>query len=179
MAQKDFFPIGVKSIQIELNCRQCNAKLLSENMTIPSPNFNVEKSSDSYVENSDCLICDKCKEEYKLPEKYIKEIKENLEENGLDYVSKLIPDFDINKMKFYKGKGCSHCGNTGYHGRLSVSEAMTITNELKEKIFEGKKHLTLEDIRASQQFVSVKQDGILKVIQGITTMEEVLRVMRD
>ncbi len=124
-------------------------------------------------------ICDKCKEEYKLPDKYVRETKEELERIGLDYVSKLIPKFDINKMKFYKGKGCAHCGNTGYHGRLSVSEVMTITNELKEKIFEGKKHLTLEDIRESQQFVSVKQDGILKVIQGITTMEEILRVMRD
>ncbi len=46
-------------------------------------------------------------------------------------------------------------------------------------IFSGKKHLTTADIRASQQFVTVKQDGILKVIQGITTLEEIYRVMRD
>ncbi len=124
-------------------------------------------------------ICDKCKEEYKLPDKYIKEIKEELEEIGLDYVKKLIPDFDIDKMKFHKGKGCPRCGNTGYHGRLSVCEVMTITDELKEKIFAGKKHLTVKDIRESQQFISVKQDGILKVVQGITAMEEILRVMRD
>ena len=56
-------------------------------------------------------ICDKCKEEYKLPDKYIKEIKEELEKIGLDYVKKLIPDFDIDKMEFHKGKGCPGCRN--------------------------------------------------------------------
>jgi type IV pilus assembly protein PilB len=123
--------------------------------------------------------CEHCKEEYKMPEKHLEEIKKDLEDIGFDYIKKIIPEFDINNMKFYHGKGCSHCGNSGYHGRLSVCEVMTITDELKEMIFEGKKHLTVADLRKSQQFVTVKQDGVLKVVQGITTLEEVYRVMRD
>ncbi|MEA3449794.1 MAG: GspE/PulE family protein [Patescibacteria group bacterium] len=123
--------------------------------------------------------CEKCKEEYKMPEKRLVEIKQIVEEIGVDYVKKQIPDLDMNNLKFYHGKGCSHCGNSGYHGRLSVCEVLTITDEIKETIFGGKKHLTISDIRKSQQFVTVKQDGIIKVLQGITTLEEVYRIMRN
>lgn len=124
-------------------------------------------------------ICSHCKEEMKMPEKYLREIKEDIAIIGVDYIKELIPDFSESKMKFYHGKGCSHCGNTGYSGRLAVSEVMTITDELKDLIFEGRKHLALKDILPTQRFITVKQDGVIKTLQGITTFEEILRIMRD
>jgi type II secretory ATPase GspE/PulE/Tfp pilus assembly ATPase PilB-like protein len=124
-------------------------------------------------------ICANCKEEVKLPDQYIAEVKEDLKKIGLDYVKTVIPDFDIEKMKFHKGKGCSHCGNTGYAGRLSVAETLTVTDHIKEQILAGERALKIEDIKADQTFITVKQDGIIKAVQGITTLEEVFRVMRD
>jgi type II secretory ATPase GspE/PulE/Tfp pilus assembly ATPase PilB-like protein len=124
-------------------------------------------------------ICKNCREEIKVSEKYKKEVLQVLEGVDREYIKTLVPDFSPDNIRMFKGKGCSRCGNSGYSGRLSVSEVMTITDELKEKILEGKKYVSLKDIRESQTYLSVKQDGVLKVLQGITTYEEVLRVMRD
>jgi type II secretory ATPase GspE/PulE/Tfp pilus assembly ATPase PilB-like protein len=82
-------------------------------------------------------------------------------------------------MKFFSGKGCPRCGNTGYAGRVALAEVLDINEQLKELIFSGKKHLRMEEVKASQKFVNIKQDGIIKVLQGATTMEEVMRVIRD
>ncbi len=124
-------------------------------------------------------ICGKCKEETKLPDNFVKEVQKDLQKIDNEYIKTLLPDFDEKNLKFYKGKGCSACGNTGYSGRAAVSEVMVITDELKEKILDGRKYLSVSDIKAVENFLTVKQDGILKVIQGITTYDEVLRVMRD
>ena len=91
----------------------------------------------------------------------------------------MIKDFDPEKPIFHSGKGCPRCGNTGYAGRVALAEVLDINDKIKEIIFSGKKHLSLDEVRASQKFVSIKQDGIIKVLQGVTTMEEVLRVIRD
>jgi len=124
-------------------------------------------------------ICAKCKEEVKLPAEQVADVQKDIDTITVEYIKTLIPDFDRNKIKFYKGKGCSHCGNTGYSGRMSVSSVLTINDKIKELIMEGKKHLTLKEIQENQRYITVKQDGIIKVLQGRTTLEEVLRVMKD
>ncbi len=124
-------------------------------------------------------ICSNCKIESKLPAEIQQEIKEEIKIVGDDYVKTIIKDFNPDKMKFFSGKGCPRCGNTGYAGRVALVEVLDINEQLKELIFSGKKHLGMTDIKASQKFVNIKQDGIIKVLQGLTTMEEVLRVIRD
>lgn len=124
-------------------------------------------------------ICSNCKIEYKMPEELISEIKKEIKDIGVDYIKTVIKDFDPEKPIFHSGKGCSRCGNTGYAGRVALAEVLDINDKIKEIIFSGKKHLSLDEVRASQKFVSIKQDGIIKVLQGVTTMEEVLRVIRD
>jgi type IV pilus assembly protein PilB len=94
------------------------------------------------------------------------------------YVNEIIKDFDIKNIKVYKGAGCPHCGNTGYLGRSLVSEAIDINEQMKEMIID-KKLIKIEDIKKTQKFVTIKQDGVVKVLEGITTIEEVLRVMYD
>jgi type IV pilus assembly protein PilB len=123
-------------------------------------------------------ICPHCREEVKLPDNYVKEIKEEIKIIGEDYIKEIIPDFNPNKLIFHKGRGCSRCGNTGYSGRLAIAEVLDVTDDLKELILGGRKHLKLEEIRKSQRFITVKQDGIIKVLQGLTTIAEVLRVMK-
>jgi len=89
----------------------------------------------------------------------------------------MLPEADMKNLKFYKGNGCLYCGNMGYKGRIALAEVLDITDEIKEVIAEGKKILTLEEIRKSQQFITIKEDGIIKVLLGLTTMKEVLRVL--
>ena len=124
-------------------------------------------------------ICANCKVEFKMPEELLKDIREELKEIGVDYIKTVIKSFDEKDLKFYSGKGCPRCGNTGYSGRVALSEVLDITEDLKELIFSGKKHLLPEEIKANQKFITIKQDGVLKVLQGMTTMEEVYRVIRD
>lgn len=124
-------------------------------------------------------ICPHCKEEEKLPADSLQEIKKEIDIITVEYIKKIIKDFDPNRIKFYKGKGCPRCGNTGYAGRLALSEVLDITHELKELIIEGKKHLSNEAIQASQKFITVQQDGIIKVLQGKTSLQEVYRVIKN
>lgn len=124
-------------------------------------------------------ICANCKSEYKMPEELVKEIIEEVKEIGLDYIRTIIKDINLDKLVFYSGKGCPRCGNTGYVGRVALAEVLDINDELKELIFSGIKHISIDQIKKSQKFINIKQDGIIKVLQGLTTMEEVYRVIRD
>ncbi len=80
-------------------------------------------------------------------------------------------------LKFMRGKGCPHCAKTGYRGRIAVFELFQYTDELKEVFL---KKMSLEYIRSAlrekENFRILREDGILKVAKGLTTIEEVLRV---
>ncbi len=123
-------------------------------------------------------VCPKCKAEFDMPAEYLKEIKEEINNVGADYIKSLDEKFDINNLKFYKGAGCPSCGNSGYSGRLCISESLEINQALKDMIMEGK-NIKVQDVRESQFYTTMKQDGIIKVVLGMTTMEEILRVMHD
>jgi len=124
-------------------------------------------------------ICAHCQEETTLPEKYLTDIKEQLAEINVEYLVALVKDYQKDNIKFFKGKGCSHCGNTGYAGRVAISEVLFINEELKDIINAAKEKITIEIVRKYQKFITIKQDGIIKALKGVTTMEEVYRVMRD
>lgn len=124
-------------------------------------------------------ICVHCKKEVELPENFVEDIKKTVLSVDADYVQEIVSGFNVDNMKFYKGEGCARCGNTGYRGRLSILEVLNVTQGLQELIKEGKKFLSFEDIKKTQNFITARQDGVLKVLQGLTTMEEVLRVMKD
>ncbi|MEK7203161.1 MAG: type II secretion system protein GspE, partial [Patescibacteria group bacterium] len=95
----------------------------------------------------------------------------------VDLLKKTLSGVDLKILKFYKGKGCPYCGNTGYVGRIALAEVLDITDEVREAIMNGEKTLTLEEIKKSQQFITIKEDGVIKVLLGLTTMEEVLRIL--
>lgn len=76
----------------------------------------------------------------------------------------------------YHGAGCMHCGNTGYRGRMSVHEVMPMTNHLRELVTHRVSASELAKVAAAEGMKSMYQDGMEKVRQGLTTVEEVLRV---
>lgn len=124
-------------------------------------------------------ICQKCKEECEVPKDYVDELKKEIENIGLDYVKKIVKGFDSENIKFSRGKGCAHCGNSGYSGRIAIAEVLDVNKKLKKMIVDGAKNFSNEEIKSTQRFITIKEDGILKVLQGGTTVEEILRIMKD
>jgi len=122
-------------------------------------------------------ICEYCKVEQKLPQDVVDEVKKELGATPSAVVKQMLPDFNIEKLKFYKGQGCTRCGSTGYMGRVALAEVLDVNDEIKQLIIDNKKNITLEDLVKNQNFITMKQDGIIKVLLGLTTMEEVLRTV--
>lgn len=79
-------------------------------------------------------------------------------------------------ISIYQAVGCKKCEQEGYSGRTGVFEALTITDELAEVILKEPSEIKIMEEGKRQGMVTMKQDGILKVLEGITTIEEVLRV---
>ncbi len=79
----------------------------------------------------------------------------------------------------FEAVGCSKCNNIGYRGRTTVSEVMPMTKELEELITRGPTTSEVKELAISQGMITMAQDGILKVLEGVTTMEEVERVTEE
>jgi type II secretory ATPase GspE/PulE/Tfp pilus assembly ATPase PilB-like protein len=124
-------------------------------------------------------ICPFCKKAEHLPSDVMSDIKVEIEQISDKILKDEIPDLNLEKTIFYKGQGCPRCANTGYSGRVAIVEAIEVGDKIKEIIIDEKKALKMEDIMDDQDFVSMKQDGIIKILKGMTTMEEVLRIIRD
>ena len=108
-------------------------------------------------------ICTNCKTEEELPASVLEEIQPYIPEGA----------------KFYIGKGCKECNDTGYMGREMICEVLTITDELSSLIAKG---ASKEELRAQADkdgFVPLFQNGIQKALDGITSSEEVLRVAKE
>ncbi len=110
-------------------------------------------------------ICSNCKEEvelhYDVPPAVLKSL-------GLDD--------DPSSIKFYHGRGCKKCLNTGYKGRLSIIEILPITEGVREKILQSASSEEIEKHAMKEGMRPLLHDGWIKVLKGITTLEEVMRV---
>jgi type IV pilus assembly protein PilB len=78
-------------------------------------------------------------------------------------------------VKVYKGQGCSTCGNKGYKGRVGFYEVLEITDELRELILVGASALEIKKKAIEQGMLTLRRSGLVKVMSGITTLEEVFR----
>ncbi|MBI4395949.1 MAG: Flp pilus assembly complex ATPase component TadA, partial [Elusimicrobia bacterium] len=109
-------------------------------------------------------ICTHCREEYQPPADVIKKIEAHLGEE----VSFL----------FYRGKGCEKCQHTGYRGRIGVHEFLDISGEVRQAIRQGgASEGKIRDLARKSGMKSLLDDALEKVKQGITTMEEVERIL--
>jgi len=129
-------------------------------------------------------LCPNCKQETKLSDDALAEIVAELKAAPVAAIKAEIPDFTtpaeaVSRCKIYKAVGCSHCENTGYVNRIAIAEVIDLNDALREIINTGHKVLSLEDVKKTEDFLSIRQDGFLKVLAGITTMEEVLRVIES
>lgn len=112
-----------------------------------------------------------CKVEFNAPSEVMGNIKQIL--------GKFIPLSQSANMKLYKGKGCSFCGNTGYLGRIGIFEVLSLTDQISKLVLEHASSGAIEEAAVASGMITMKQDGYMKVLEGITTLEEVLRVAQD
>ncbi|TFB08148.1 type II secretion system protein GspE [Candidatus Atribacteria bacterium MT.SAG.1] len=111
------------------------------------------------------VICEKCKEEY-IPKEYVLP--------GLNIEKEL--KNKKNKFTLFRGTGCSFCKNTGYYGRTSIYELIILDEEIKSLIVSKASSNVIKNVGTKKGMKTLKDSGLEKAIQGITTIEEVLRV---
>jgi len=129
-------------------------------------------------------LCDHCKKETDLSADARQEMIDELKDLPEKVIKLELPKFTkaedlFSSHKLFQAVGCQRCENTGYSSRVSISEVLEINEDLKQMINDGDRSLNLETVRKLQDFISIRQDGIIKVLQGVTTMEEVLRVIES
>jgi type IV pilus assembly protein PilB len=79
---------------------------------------------------------------------------------------------------FMKGRGCNNCGGSGYRGRLGIFELMLMTSKIRELAFQGASTQNLRKEAIKGGMTTLYDDGIRKVLEGTTTLEEVFRVAK-
>jgi type IV pilus assembly protein PilB len=79
------------------------------------------------------------------------------------------------KANFAKGKGCANCNKTGYRGRMGIFELMAMTNQIREMTFKGESTAVLRKMARKQGMRTLFEDGMIKAMKGVTTLDEILR----
>jgi type IV pilus assembly protein PilB len=108
------------------------------------------------------VVCNQCKEPYEADE-------ESLAPYGH------VPQ-GLGKILLYKGKGCQGCNFTGLRGRIALFEVMPVTQEIRDLILRGANLSEIREVASQQGVKTLRQAGLVKVIEGITTVKEILRV---
>jgi type IV pilus assembly protein PilB len=80
------------------------------------------------------------------------------------------------RVTFYRGRGCASCGHTGMKGRVAIYEVMPITPELRTLILHNASTAEIRELAQQQGMRTLRQAGLVKVLEGTTTPQEVLRV---
>src|SRR4051794_27320196 len=107
-------------------------------------------------------VCPKCRQRVEPPAHILQGIG-------------LRPDI-AKKANFMKGKGCSHCNKTGYRGRMGIYELMGMTSQIRDMTFKGEPTQNIRKMARKQGMRTLFEDGMIKALKGLTTVDEVLRI---
>ncbi|MDP2632896.1 MAG: GspE/PulE family protein [Candidatus Curtissbacteria bacterium] len=116
-------------------------------------------------------ICPGCKKEFVPEQEIIEDIK--------NVLGKLLDERRMTVLKLFTGAGCVECNNTGYFGMTGIFEVLPVSEKISRLILERSPASTLEKQAVEEGMITMKQDGYLKVVEGVTTIEEVLRVAQE
>jgi len=106
-------------------------------------------------------ICANCKEEVEVPIQAL--------------LSVGFSEAEAHSLKIYRGKGCDKCGGTGYKGRVGLFEVMEISEDIRELILSGATVVELRRKAIEEGMITLRQSGLHKIREGITTIDEVVR----
>lgn len=119
-------------------------------------------------------ICEKCRKETNLKPEDVDAVKKEIE---------TMPEPEKSETKksskFFKGEGCDACSNSGYNGRIGIFEILSLSEPIKQLTLKRASTSDIMTQAKSEGLITMKQDGILKALHGLTTIEEVWRVARD
>ena len=132
-------------------------------------------------------ICADCKEEYDPSPPLVEDIKKILgnllhdkKTKFSDVIQKDLAELEgSKKFKLYKGKGCNKCGDSGFKGRVGIFEVLLVTEKIGRLILERSPAGKIHEQAVEDGMLALIQDGYLKALEGITTVEEVLRVAKE
>ncbi|HAG27532.1 TPA: hypothetical protein DCG61_02020 [Patescibacteria group bacterium] len=120
-------------------------------------------------------LCNDCKKEVKPSSIVAKELDEALSTAPKEYLDGI----DVKNYKTYEAVGCEKCGNVGYKGRMGIYEVLPMLDELQELLFNKQPAYKIYEAAAKFGMITMKQDGLIKVVRGETTIEEIARVTTE
>jgi type II secretory ATPase GspE/PulE/Tfp pilus assembly ATPase PilB-like protein len=122
-------------------------------------------------------ICHYCKEEVKVPKETVDHIKKLLATvDAQDIPDGITLDDDL---VFYHGQGCSHCGNVGFKGRTVIAEAIEINDAMRAMVNEQVSEEAFHEKMLEEKLITMEQYGYIIALMGLTTIDEVLRVVQE
>ncbi|PIZ00370.1 type II secretion system protein E [bacterium (Candidatus Howlettbacteria) CG_4_10_14_0_8_um_filter_40_9] len=134
------------------------------------------------------VICTKCKEKYEASPVLAQAIrkavgallpKKSEGETSEDKGYKNLPFFEDEKIFLYKGKGCPDCRNTGFKGRNGIFEVFSMSDKIERLLVAKATTSQIHEEAVRNGMMTMKQDGFLKALEGLTTIEEVVRYASD
>lgn len=129
-------------------------------------------------------ICPNCIQSYNLTKENIDELKSHFDIDKILKTlerEKIITDNNkkLESILFYRGKGCKQCNNSGYKGRLGIYETLEVTQEMSDLILKKATDRELKNQAEKQGMITIAEDGFIKAKNGITSIEEVIRVTKE
>lgn len=121
-------------------------------------------------------ICSECKEEVQIPGGVLQQIEADLDlipQNNLQDLERY-----VKPLRFYKGRGCAKCQN-GYKGRIGIYEVMPMSEKIEELAISRSSSGDIQKQAILEGMITMKQDGLLKALAGLTTIDEVLKETSD
>ncbi len=132
-------------------------------------------------------LCDGCKTAYNPPDQLVVDIKKSLSDVS-DSQLLLSRDKDMldaiknmgsKSVKLYRGAGCTKCGDSGYKGRTGIYEVLHVTENIKRLILNKAPESEISELAVGEGMLTLLQDGYIKALEGVTSVEEVLRVAME
>ncbi len=120
-------------------------------------------------------VCEKCKKQVETSPELLELVKRAM--SRLHTEGEIDPAL-LTGMQFYQAVGCVECGNVGYLGRVGLYEVFRMNNELRKLVGSSASMLDIEEAALKNGMVTLEQAGIIKALQGVTTLDEVYRVAR-
>ncbi len=128
-------------------------------------------------------VCQDCLRSFRIPTHVLEQLREqvdleriwkNLKREGV-----VKAEQTVEETMFWSGSGCNECGDTGYKGRAGIHEALEVTAEIADLIAHKATTAEIQDKAVEQGMLLMVEDGFIKAIKGVTTIEEILRVTKE
>jgi len=121
-------------------------------------------------------ICPNCRKSYKLSEEEVSTLEAH---RGFKKAVDKLGTKDISRLRIYKGEGCKVCSQTRYKGRIGIYEVLEMSEEVKNLIMAQSSSDEIKKQAVSEGMTTLIEDGLQKVLNGVTTIEELLRVVEE